>query len=260
MKLASNTEVEDDCIAECIIWHFVIIGGIDGFSRFITFLECTDNNKAETLLNCFLRAVQEFGLPLRVKSDKGMENTKIADYMISARGPNRGSMITGKSTHNQRIEHLWRDVYEGVLSFYYDLFYFMEDEEILDIMNDIHIFALHHVFLSKINEKLHIWRNAWATHRVRTVRSSPIRLYTAGLMNNPIDCPLADAENYGAEGTIDLNAAEDNPRPIFVRQSIVTDERCQQELNLKCPTNWTSSKYGIDIYRAAIRIIKHYST
>ncbi|KAK3584375.1 hypothetical protein CHS0354_001301, partial [Potamilus streckersoni] len=34
-------------------WHLFIVGGIDGFSRFITILECTDNNKAETLLNCF---------------------------------------------------------------------------------------------------------------------------------------------------------------------------------------------------------------
>lgn len=39
-------------------------------------------------------------------------------------------MITGKSTHNQRIERLWWDVYEGVLGLCYQqlLFYFMEDK------------------------------------------------------------------------------------------------------------------------------------
>jgi hypothetical protein len=45
-------------------------------------------------------------------------------------------------------------VYEGVLSLFYQMFYFMEDSEILDPMNDIHIAALHYVYLPKINEKL----------------------------------------------------------------------------------------------------------
>ena len=79
-------------------------------------------------------------------------------------------MITGKSTHNQRVERLWKDVFTGVLSFHYRMFYFMEDEGILDPLNDMHIAALHHVFLAKINDKLKLWMDAWSDHRMRTTR------------------------------------------------------------------------------------------
>lgn len=243
-----------------IRWHLVIAGGIDGFSRLITFLQCTDNNRAETILNCFLKGVDQFGIPLRVRSDQGMENSKIADYMISTRGANCNSMITGKSTHNQRIERLWRDVYEGVLCYYYDLFHFMEDQGIMDIMNDIHIYALHHVYLFKINMKLTIWQKAWAKHRIRTVRSSPIRLFTAGLVNNPVDIPATDVENYGIEGNVHFDNEEENPRPIFVAPAIEINEQCQIQLDLHCPNNWNSSNFGIDIYTKAVRILETHST
>ena len=127
---------------------------IDGFSRLPLVLVCLNNNKAITLLDHFRSAVNKFGLPSRVHSDKGLENVLIADFMIDKRDTGRGSQITGKSTHNQRIERLWRDVFTGVLSFYYKMFYFMEDQGILDPLNDVHISALHHVFLARINGKI----------------------------------------------------------------------------------------------------------
>ena len=78
------------------------------------------------------------------------------DYMIEKRGVGHGSMITGKSTHDQQIERLWCDVYTGVLGFFYQMFHFMEDNTILDPLNTHHISALHHVFLPLINQKLKI--------------------------------------------------------------------------------------------------------
>ena len=62
------------------------------------------------LLVFFQEAVYEFGLPLRVRSEKGGENVLVCDMMLERRGYGRRSFITNKSTHNQRIEKLWKDI------------------------------------------------------------------------------------------------------------------------------------------------------
>ena len=46
-------------------------------------------------------------------------------------------MISGTSTHNQRIERLWKNVLDDVIGFCYELFSFMEENRILDPFNEV---------------------------------------------------------------------------------------------------------------------------
>ena len=82
-------------------WYIIIFGAIGGYSSLPISRECISNNKATTVLSCFLKGVEAYGIPNRVRSNKKKESVLIADYMIEKRGSERGSMITGPSTHNQ---------------------------------------------------------------------------------------------------------------------------------------------------------------
>ena len=114
-------------------WGFVIHGAIDGFSRLIVYLKCATNNTAETVHNNFAAAIDTYGIPSRIRTDRGGENTLVWEKMELLRGPNRGSFIAGTSVHNQRIERLWRDVWMYVTCQYYYTFQAMEVEGIISI-------------------------------------------------------------------------------------------------------------------------------
>ena len=164
------------CVADghhkLIRWRLVTHGGIDGYSRLIVYLHCSSNNKASTVYKLFLSAVEENGLPSRVRTDCGLENYEVARHMLRHCGLNRGSIITGSSTHNQRVERMWRDVHGAVTKLYYQLFYHMEECGLLDPMNDLHIFSLHYVYRPRINRALEIFKQSWNNHGIRTEHNS----------------------------------------------------------------------------------------
>ena len=112
-----------------IRWRLVIHGCIDGFSRVI---QCSNNNRSETVLESFIKATQEYGIPSRLRSDHGGENVRIWEFMEEARGHDRGSYIAGSSVHNTQIERMWRDVYVAVSSTYVSVFTELEERNILD--------------------------------------------------------------------------------------------------------------------------------
>ena len=88
-------------------WRIVVHGGIDGFSRLPdrVYLFASSNNKAATVFRLFGQAVEEYGLPSRVRSDKSGENYDVGRFMLNhpSRGPGQGSIIAGNDLHGHAI-------------------------------------------------------------------------------------------------------------------------------------------------------------
>ncbi|XP_031146781.1 uncharacterized protein LOC116043901 isoform X1 [Sander lucioperca] len=116
-----------------IRWKLFVHGAIDGYSRMLMFLHCSNNNRAETVRDLFTAAVGQFGRPLHIRTDHGGENVQIWEDMHASRG--EGSVLTGSSVHNQRIELFNRDLNKNCSHIYAPIFYELESLGILDICN-----------------------------------------------------------------------------------------------------------------------------
>ena len=237
-------------------WRLIVHGGIDGFSRLVTYLHCSSNNKSETVLRLFTDATKKLGLPSRIRIDKGVENVRVAQFMLENRGIDRNSVLTGSSVHNQRIERLWRDVFRCVLQLYYRLFYHLEQIDVLDPLSETDLYALHYVYLPRINRALHIFLGGWNSHGVRSQHNkSPLQLFTRSMLQ------LRNSQSTAADffdGVDDLYGVDsEGPvsfEPDDVSVNIPEIEFTPEEAQLQAADEYDPfsgiDEYGTDTYLA----------
>jgi len=80
---------------EIVNFGIVVHGIIDGYSRLIVGLRASSNNTAKTVLSLFSSATNQYGIPSRVRGDRGGENQRVARWMEENRGIGRGSFLWG---------------------------------------------------------------------------------------------------------------------------------------------------------------------
>ena len=223
------------------------------------YLKCAANIRSQTIYGRFLGAIRTYHLPSRVRSDQGGENTLVAQHMIEHRGADRNSMIVGSSVHNQRIERLWRDMHKCVTSLYYRLFYFMEQNDLLDPLNEKHLYAIHYVYVPRINKALMHFKDGWNHHPIRTARNkSPHQLFTAGMLllqNSGLTAldffDRVDAD-YGIDDDASVPSEDTNAVQIPESTYILNDESFELLRHAVDPLQH-SDNYGIDIYELTLQ-------
>lgn len=210
-------------------WGIVIHACIDGYSRLIPYLRCSDNALATTVLGMFIEATKIYSIPSRVRADYGTENFGVQKFMNEKRGLNRGSFIAGSSVFNQRVERLHRDTTRLVSSSFIDTFHAMEEAGILDREDPFHIYCLHYIFIPRIQRSLDEFRNGWNFHGLSTeLNKTPNQLWIDSIYN-PENAQHKSARDF-------LNPNEIDDFGIFFDPETETDVEDEEELFENWPT------------------------
>lgn len=129
-------------------------------------LQANIDNRAQTVLNLFLAAIEVYGTPSRVRGDRGGENLDVATWMIQHRGPSRSSFLWGQSTRNSRIERLWVDAGINFVRRWKAFFIRLEDIHMLDVNNPCHLWLLHFLFLGMLDDDCREFQDDWNYHPI----------------------------------------------------------------------------------------------
>ena len=151
-----------------------------------------------------------------------------------------------------------------VTKVYYRLFYHLESVQLLDPVNEVHLFALHYIFLPRINESLTQFLSGWNHHAIRTVHNrSPYQLFVQGSLSLQRSGLVAldffdRVEDYYGIEEEGLHVVEDDFDGVSVPESQfqLSDDDFEQLCQLIVPRA-VSLNYGISEYESVLDFIYH---
>ncbi len=135
----------------------------------------------------------------------------------------------------------------------------MEQQDILDPLSHLNLWALQYVYLPRINRSLTEFIHSWNNHSIRTAsHKTPQQLYTADrlLLQNSdmeaLDYIEAVDSNYGIGPGI---VATSDEGVVVPENPIKFSDTDMQALKLAVNPLGVSENFGIDLYEQTLEII-----
>ena len=161
-------------------------------------------------------------------------------FMLHNEGLNQKTMLVGSSVRDQRIERLWLDVKPLAVCRFKSIFYSVEENDLLDPLNDLHLYVLYFVFLFSVNnalrELLEDWNNypLSSEHNFSPYQIEPLDLNSYRISNPVVFNELSnnDWESSGIDYEVPLPSEEDDNVIVPAINFPLTHDQIQYSLEV----------------------------
>ena len=249
-------------------YGFSIPGCIDGFSRRIIWLKVAPSNKHPSVIaSYYYSAIREMhGVPTRIRSDDGTENSIIESIQIFLRSAHDdefagiGSFLKGTSPANQRIESLWPQLAKDRPMWWRQFFAELSSLGFIDGSRPIVQECLRFCLMKLLREELEEFKNRWNCHLIAKSRGSTL---SRGRPNSLYILPeLYETEPFRKD--VDLEELEEFNDPTFIRETDDISDDFKEFVSVVLETvettnNPQSVDEGLHLYFVLLEAIATYS-
>lgn len=179
--------------------------------------------------------------------------------LSSADADNEAPVLVGSSVHNQRVERFNRDINRNIRQVFATLFYRLESEGVLDLIDACDIFALHYVFIPRINASLYLLAACHNEHKNSSESNkTPLQLlYLNDHLRSQATGSHMPVPQNSTTNVRDLLTADPQPTPpVEAGPDPISIAELQQLVDTVPPmTEDTDS--GLTVYKAVREYVQH---